>query len=581
MARLTTPKRLALAIALSSPLSFGLTGQIHAQEKAGNRSLVGKATEVLARFTLPEDSAAESDIVRKLQEAAIKKGSAEWGYWGTDPQKFSTWTNHSNRLIPVYTFGGTLDSVKGAKSGYRDESKLKEIYGTVPEGSLNPEAEYFDQTDIYRLQKAAIAAGKKQVIVFVFDGMDWQTTLAASTVVNGRVAYDSGRGTGLGFQDYRGTTTDFGFCVTSAFRDKAKDDVNTQTVNDPESPCEGGYDYRLGGKTPWDKAPSRDYLIGLDRALPHTVTDSASSATSLFSGIKTYNAGINVAPDGSQVEPIARELQREGFKIGVVTSVPVSHATPASAYSNNVSRNDYQDLTRDLIGLPSASHPSSPLTGVDVLLGCGWGETRDRDAAQGRNYTPGNRYLPDEDIAKVDTVNGGPYVVAQRTPGTPGSEVLKNATQAAIDGNHRLLGFFGVKGGHLPFRTADGNFDPTVDVQTREVLSPEDISENPSLADMAEAALSVLEKNEKGFWLMIEPGDVDWANHANNIDNSIGAVLSGDDAFKRVVQWVENRNAWDNTLLIVTADHGHYLQLLNPEALVTPIAPAAGEAQGE
>ena len=189
--------------------------------------------------------------------------------------------------------------------------------------------------------------------------------------------------------------------------------------------------------------------------------------------------------------------------------------------------------------------------------------------------------MPDEDIAKVDTVNGGPYVVAQRTPGTLGSEVLKNATKAAIDGNHRLLGFFGVKGGHLPFRTADGNFDPTVDVQTREVVSPEDISENPSLADMAEAALSVLEKNEKGFWLMIEPGDVDWANHANNIDNSIGAVLSGDDAFKRVVQWVENRNAWDNTLVIVTADHGHYLQLLNPEALVIPIAPAAGEAQGE
>ena len=78
----------------------------------------------------------------------------------------------------------------------------------------------------------------------------------------------------------------------------------------------------------------------------------------------------------------------------MVTSVPISHATPAAAYANNVTRNDYQDLSRDLVGLPSIAHRSATLPGVDVLLGCGWGEESDGDDKQGQNYVPGNKYLP-------------------------------------------------------------------------------------------------------------------------------------------------------------------------------------------
>ena len=58
---------------------------------------------------------------------------------------------------------------------------------------------------------------------------------------------------------------------------------------------------------------------------------------------------------------------------------------------------------------------------------------------------------------------------------------------------------------------------------------------------------------------MIEPGDVDWANHRNNIDSSIGTVLSGDDAFREVTRWVEANDLWDETAVILTADHGHHL----------------------
>ena len=81
---------------------------------------------------------------------------------------------------------------------------------------------------------------------------------------------------------------------------------------------------------------------------------------------------------GRQARTVSHELQAKGFAIGVVTSVPISHATPACTYAHNVSRDDFQDLTRDLLGLPSIAHRSQPLPGVDVLLGSRLGRERRR-----------------------------------------------------------------------------------------------------------------------------------------------------------------------------------------------------------
>ncbi|QDV68626.1 Alkaline phosphatase precursor [Rosistilla carotiformis] len=509
-----------------------------------------------------------ADPVRQMQADAMAKGSATWGYWGTDPSEYSTWTSHSNRLIPIYTFGLDMQSLRSEGSVYSNAEALTQLYGQVPNGSLQPEAEYFDQTDIYRLQKMAVEAGKKKIILMVFDGMDWETTQAAAIYKQQRLTHETGRGTGLKFLDYRTAVADYGYCVTSAHHSDATFDVSAQLVINGEEGSAGGYDPLRGGKAPWDKAKSRDYLIGKDRQQPDCVTDSASSATSMVCGVKTYNAAINVSVDGKQLEPIGRWLQREhGFRVGIVTSVPISHATPAAAYANNVSRNDYQDLTRDLLGLPSCSH-RMPLSGADVVIGAGWGVYKDQDSGQGQNFAPGNTYADLEDLRRSDLDQGGRYVVAQRTPGENGASLLSAAARRAIAENGRLLGFFGTDQAHLPFRTADGRYDPAADVKGTEVYEPADINENPTLAQMTEAALQVLESSEQGFWLMIEAGDVDWANHANNIDSSIGAVLSGEEAFQKTVDWIDGHDAWEETALIVTSDHGHHFVLREPEALI-------------
>ncbi|TWT82776.1 Alkaline phosphatase 3 precursor [Planctomycetes bacterium CA13] len=517
------------------------------------------------------------DAMREFQSMAVKEQKATWGHWGHLPDRFSTWVNHSNRLIPVYTFGITLGALREEGSAYADADRIEKLYGTVPDHTINPSAMYFDQTDIYRLQQAAVDAGKKNIIVMVFDGTDWQTTRATALYKAGKLSYDSGRGTGLLFQDYRSVPTDYGYVVTSPRQSGAKFDVNSQVVLSGESDTTGGYDVLRGGKYPWREQSRRDYLLGVDRERPHSVTDSAASATSLFSGIKTYNGAINFAVDGTQVTPIARTLQRErGFRVGVVTSVPVSHATPGAAYANNVSRSDYQDIGRDMVGRPSASHRNKPLSGVDVLIGGGWGEGTGKDNGQGDNFAKGNKYLHEEDIRAVDIENGGKYLVSQRRDGQCGRDQILRAAKLAAERGQRFLGFYGTKGGHLPFQTADGRFNPTFDVKGAEKYSQADLEENPTLADMTQAALVVLEKGPKGFWLMIEAGDVDWANHSNNLDNSIGAVLSGEAAFERVVTWVDRNNAWDETALIITADHGHFFVIDDAETIA-----AAGRVHSE
>ena len=495
-----------------------------------------------------------ADPIRELQATATHLGVSNWGHWGARPDLYQNWDYHSNRLVPVYTFGMDLTAYRGAKSVYRSQTELMRLYGRQSPGTLNQAAKYFDQTQLHGLQESAIAQGKKHIFLVIFDGLDWHTTRAAAAYRSGSGSYSRGRGAGLSFQDYRGVAGDFGYMVTSPHNIGTLSNVDLQTLSQAGGNASGGYHPELGGHTPWDRPRVLEYLTGSRPRWPHPVTDSAAAATAMSSGHKTYNGSINITPAGRPLVPIARRLQSErGFSVGAVTSVPISHATPACAYANNVTRNDFQDLSRDLLGLPSIYHPHKPLPGLDVLIGSGWGVLLGTDPKQGSNFVPGNRYLTLRDQQQLPLR----YELAVRTSGVPGRHGLLSAATTAVTEGRSLFGFYGTPTGHLPFRTADGKFNPVQSIRGVETYGPGDLSENPTLADMTEAALRVLERNKKGFWLMVEAGDVDWASHDNNIDNCIGAILSGTDAFDVITDWVERNHAWKDTLVIVAADHGH------------------------
>lgn len=500
-------------------------------------------------------SAQEShlDHVRALQVDAAENGTATWGHWGSRPDIYSEWGTHSNRLIPIYTHGIHRRNYMPSESVYRDADQLVDIYGYLPSKTVNEAATYIDQTQIHEMQTEAVRRGKKYIFLLIFDGMDRTTADAARAYLN-----EENR-SGLEFFGKTPSRASTKYeMVTSPAYAKATVNVDDQTVTvDPQS--KGGFFHELGGADVRGQ-DHLDYLTSRFESLKHAYTDSASSATSMMAGIKTYNGAINVTPAGGEVEPIGRSLQKKGFRTGVVTSVPISHATPAAAYAKNVSRNDYQDLSRDMLGLASVSRPD-PLPGLDVVIGAGFGVDSEDDDRQGENFEPGNRYLANSDLTAVET--RGFYEVVQRTNGKSGRVQLFNAAKAAVNDRKKLFGFFGTQYSHLPFRTADGNFDPVkggaASRYDAEVYQKADIYENPSLAEMTTAAINVLSAHDSSFWLLVEAGDVDWANHDNNIDNSIGAVLSGLEAYQQITAWVTDNNAWRETAIIVTADHGHLL----------------------
>jgi alkaline phosphatase len=508
---------------------------------------------------------------------------------------FSNHNGHSNRLVPVYVFGKKADlpAILGDNSPYRTEAGLERLFGRIPAFTLNPAAEYGDQADLYRVQKDAVARGVKHLFILWFDGLDWETTQAAAIARTGRV-YKEGKGSGLLFQDYEGAgPVQFGYVVTAPSHNDPPSklvDRNAQTLGDLSSLLGGGYDPRFGGSTPWalgdfpalrdaylrgqSASPSETAVILAAGGIQHAYTDSAPSASEFATGVKQPNDCINVCQQGKFHPTLFNQLQAQGWRVGTVTSVAFPHASPAAMYAHNVCRDDYQDLTREMLGLDSIVQQTdhgARLPGLDVVIGAGWGQSARASELerQGSNAVAGNPFITSADLTAIDVRNGGRYIVAQRTPGQAGSEVLSAAASKAAETGARLFGFFGIASGHLPYRTTNGDFRP---VRGRggvaERYQSADLHENPTLADMTTSALTVLASDPaQPFALFVEAGDVDYALHDNNLDNAIGAVYSGEDALRIVFDWIEEHSSWDDAAVIVTSDHGHLLVLDDLETI--------------
>ncbi len=279
--------------------------------------------------------------------------------------------------------------------------------------------------------------------------------------------------------------------------------------------------------------------------------------------MKSYNNSINVDENGRFVPTLFNSLQKQGWKVGTVTSVPFDHASPSAIYAHNVHRNDYQGLARDMLGLEGVGQQTGKderHPGLDVVIGAGHGQNA---------KTGGNVFIADEDRKAINVANGGRYVVVGTEAGVKGAKALQEAAQNAAKEGHKLFGLFGTNTNHLPFQTANGDFHPAKGIRdSAESYEPADLTENPTLADMTRSALTVLAaKPGEPFALFVEAGDVDFALHDNNLDNAIGAIFSGEAAIRVITDWVEANSNWDESVLIVTSDHGHYLVLDHPQAI--------------
>ena len=229
--------------------------------------------------------------------------------------------------------------------------------------------------------------------------------------------------------------------------------------------------------------------------------DSASTATSIATGHKTYSGMINVDETGANsFETIAEKLHsQKGWKIGVISSVNINHATPAAFYAHQSSRNNYYEIGLEMV-------------------------------ASGFEYFAGGA------LKKVNGVNGD-------------QESLYDLAEQA--------------GYKVTFTQADAEAVTPADGKV--VLIDEHLADSDAMdydMDRAEGEWALKDyvakgieqiDNETGFFMMCEGGKIDWACHANDAGATVTDTLALADAVQVAIDFAKEHPA--ETLILVTGDH--------------------------
>ena len=230
--------------------------------------------------------------------------------------------------------------------------------------------------------------------------------------------------------------------------------------------------------------------------------DSASTATSIATGYKTYSGSINVDETGTvKYETIAEKLhEQKGYSVGVITSVNLNHATPAALYAHQASRSSYYE-----IGLEMIASDFEYFAGGGLL-------------------SPTGSEGDQEDLYALAAEAG--YTVTR---------TQADAEKVGADTEKAIL---------IDEHLADS------DAMAYEIDRTEDMW---SLADYVSKGIEVLSDDEEGFFLMCEGGKIDWACHANDAASTIHDTQALADAVQVAIDFAAQHP--DETLILVTGDH--------------------------
>ena len=319
----------------------------------------------------------------------------------------------------------------------------------------------------------------------------------------------------------------------------------------------GDYDPMQGGFTPWEKVPSPEYLqLG--------ATDSAAAASTMADGFKCAKYTLNaVAKDDGYDDTLPYSVKYHptivdiaegmGKATGLVTSVNFNHATPAGFIVKTQYRKNYGEKARQMV-----------YSDVDVIMGGGHPYYDDNGTVRTPDfYTWGVNQGP-----YLDNIDGE-ALYNQVAAGFKGRTFI----DAQIDFEDLADGDGQYNGGAMPLRVFglaqvadtlqhDRNIDDGDASDDWQVGGQAFVPNVPTLDTMTKGALGVLEQDEDGFFLMVEGGAVDWASHAGDMTRMLEENIDFDAAVASVIEWIEddsNGSNWNNTLLIITADHecGH------------------------
>jgi len=235
------------------------------------------------------------------------------------------------------------------------------------------------------------------------------------------------------------------------------------------------------------------------------VTDSAAASSSWGGGIRVPNGSLNVNADGSFNKPILQKFKAVGKSVGCVTSVPITHATPAGFCINSDKRSDQPGIALQYLDLR-----------FDVMMGGGF------------------------EFFSADKRDDKQDLFAQYKQA--GFTVLQNRDEMMAlsnDEDNPILGVFYTDG--LPYALDRAN-------------DHELIAKTPSLAEMTKTAIQKLKGNKNGFVLQVEGGKVDWGAHANDAGALIYDQLAFDEAIGEALAFAKMDK---ETLVVLTTDHGN------------------------
>lgn len=233
------------------------------------------------------------------------------------------------------------------------------------------------------------------------------------------------------------------------------------------------------------------------------VTDSAAASSSWGGGVRVKNGSLNVGPKGEEYLPIWQKFKKTGKMAGCVTTVPITHATPAGFCVNNDSRNAQLEIAEDYYKL-----------GFDIMMG------------------GGNKYFSADSRKDKKDVYAG-YKAK-------GWQIARNRKEMLAAANDKpILGVF-----------ADDALPYSIDRANDKSLA----EATPTLAEMTHKAIERMKGHKNGFVLQVEAGKVDWGAHANDIAAVLYDQVAFDEAVKVAIDFAEKDK---ETLVIITTDHGN------------------------
>ncbi|WP_425394074.1 alkaline phosphatase [Actinokineospora inagensis] len=284
-----------------------------------------------------------------------------------------------------------------------------------------------------------------------------------------------------------------------------------------------------------------------DPSKPDYVTDSAASGTGWSTGSKSYNGAIAVDAYGNPLPTVLELAKRNGYRTGDVTTAEIQDATPAVLASHVVSR-DCKGPVETTKSCPSNAKENGGAGSIseqeiqvhpDVLLGGG--------AAYFNQTVTAGQY---KGKTVLDQAKAAGYQVATDAAGL-------NATR----GDKPVLGLFAPNNMDLQWvgpQAVNGGTAPAA-CQANPALP----ASQPKLADMTRKAIDLLDRNarrsDKGFFLQVEGASIDKQDHAANPCGQIGETVGFDDAIAVGLAFARTHG---DTLVIVTADHGHTSQII-------------------